>query len=63
MGAHTIPHKISPANSVWTFWAVKNRAVQALISIKHTMTVHRYPKRSDTHPLIRRPMSSPTLAP
>lgn len=36
-----MPQRISAASNVWTFWAVKNKAVQALISIRQTITVQR----------------------
>lgn len=58
----TMPHSISPTSRATTLCAVKKMAVQAMTRTRQPMTVHRYPNRSDTQPLIKRPISSPILA-
>ena len=60
---HGIPHRISATCKCTTVCAVKKIAVNAMISVRHVMTVYRYPNLSLTYPLIKSPMISPTFAP
>jgi hypothetical protein len=63
VGFLTIPHSISATSRVWTFCAVKKIAVKPVMHMRQAMMVYRYPNFSETHPLMKRPMISPTFAP